>query len=84
FNGIMECAWKATAYSHLTLPSHIPSNYLQTRMGLSCQFPKNTQAALEKIKQNFNKKKVPLRATGVLGILTREFQTLLLTLEKRT
>ncbi|KNZ63204.1 hypothetical protein VP01_11735g1 [Puccinia sorghi] len=52
FNGIMECAWKATAYSHLTPPCNTPSKSLHTRMGISCQLPKKTQAALEKIKQN--------------------------------
>ncbi|KNZ63195.1 hypothetical protein VP01_11756g1, partial [Puccinia sorghi] len=52
FNGIMECAWKATEYPHLTLPSNNPSKSLHTCMGLSCQLPKKTQAALEKIKQN--------------------------------
>ncbi|KNZ44676.1 hypothetical protein VP01_8938g1, partial [Puccinia sorghi] len=34
--GIVECAWKATAYSHLTLPSHSPST-LHTGMGPSSQ-----------------------------------------------
>ena len=53
FNGIVECAWKATQYSHLTLPSHTPSDSSHTRLGLSCQLPKKTQAALEKIKNNF-------------------------------
>ncbi|KNZ54432.1 hypothetical protein VP01_294g4, partial [Puccinia sorghi] len=24
FNGILECAWKATAYSHLSIPSNNP------------------------------------------------------------
>ncbi|KNZ63854.1 hypothetical protein VP01_10928g1, partial [Puccinia sorghi] len=40
---IVECAWKATAYSHLTLPSHTPSKSLNNCMGLSCQLPKKTQ-----------------------------------------
>ena len=53
FNGIVECAWKATEYSHLTLPSHTPSNSLHTRMGLSCQLPKRTKEALQKIKDNY-------------------------------
>jgi hypothetical protein len=25
FDGIVECAWKATEYSHLTLPSQVPN-----------------------------------------------------------
>ena len=53
FDGIVECAWKATAYSHLTLPSQSPPNSFHTRMGLSCQLPKKTQVALEKIKNKF-------------------------------
>ena len=52
FNGIVECAWKATAYSHLNLLSNTPSKSLHTQMGLSCQLPKKTQADLEKIKPN--------------------------------
>ncbi|KNZ50060.1 hypothetical protein VP01_4620g2 [Puccinia sorghi] len=52
FNSIVECAWKSTAYSQLTLPSHTTCNSLHTCMGLSCQLPKKTQAALEKIKKN--------------------------------
>ena len=53
FDGIVECAWKATAYSHLTLPSHVPPHSSHTCMGLSCQLPKKTATALEKIKTNF-------------------------------
>jgi len=53
FNGIVECAWKATQYSHLTLPSHTPSNSSHTCMGLSCQLPKKTRTALEKIQNAF-------------------------------
>ncbi|KNZ49871.1 hypothetical protein VP01_4731g1 [Puccinia sorghi] len=41
-----------TAYSHLTLPSTTPFKSLNTQMGISCQLPKKTQEALEKIKQN--------------------------------
>ncbi|KNZ59907.1 hypothetical protein VP01_1645g5 [Puccinia sorghi] len=52
FNGIVECAWKSTAYSHLTLPSNNTSNSLHNCMGLSFQL----QAALEKIRQVFYKK----------------------------
>ncbi|KNZ55769.1 hypothetical protein VP01_2589g4 [Puccinia sorghi] len=52
FNGIVECAWKATAYSHLTLPSNTPSKSLHNCMGLSCQLATKTQAAFEKVKQN--------------------------------
>ncbi|KNZ62756.1 hypothetical protein VP01_1225g2 [Puccinia sorghi] len=48
FNGIVECAYEATAYSLLTLPYHTPPNSLYTCMGLSCQLPKKTQATLEK------------------------------------
>ncbi|KNZ60617.1 hypothetical protein VP01_15290g1 [Puccinia sorghi] len=43
--------WKATAYSHPTITSNTLSKSLHTRMGLSFQLPKKTQAALEKIKQ---------------------------------
>ncbi|KNZ49551.1 hypothetical protein VP01_4943g1 [Puccinia sorghi] len=46
----------ATAYSHLNIPYHTPSNSLHTHMGLSCQLAKKTQVALEKIKQNFYEK----------------------------
>ena len=53
FNGIVECAWKATQYSHLTLPSYTPSNSLHTWMGLSCQLPKKTQEALKKIQDKY-------------------------------
>ncbi|KNZ56399.1 hypothetical protein VP01_2412g4 [Puccinia sorghi] len=45
FNSIVECAWKVTAYSHLTLPSCNPSNSLHTYMGLSCHLPKKTQSS---------------------------------------
>ncbi|KNZ45782.1 hypothetical protein VP01_7805g1, partial [Puccinia sorghi] len=52
FNGIVEFAWKATAYSHLTLLSNTPSKSLHTHMGISFQLPKKPPAALEKTKQN--------------------------------
>ncbi|KNZ45718.1 hypothetical protein VP01_786g4 [Puccinia sorghi] len=53
FNRIVECAWKATAYSDLIIPSNTPSKSLHTCMGISFQLPKKTQAALEKIKNKF-------------------------------
>ncbi|KNZ57930.1 hypothetical protein VP01_2039g3 [Puccinia sorghi] len=56
FNGIVEFAWKATAYSHLALPSHTPFISLCTCMGLSFQLPKKTQAALKKINNTFYEK----------------------------
>ncbi|KNZ64096.1 hypothetical protein VP01_10677g1, partial [Puccinia sorghi] len=68
FNGILECAWKVTAYSHLTLPSNTPSISLHTCMGLSCQFPKKTQVALEKIKQNVYAKDPDKRHWGIRDI----------------
>ncbi|KNZ47775.1 hypothetical protein VP01_6155g1, partial [Puccinia sorghi] len=56
FNVTVECAWKDTSAYSLALPSNTPSKYLHARMGLSCQLPKKTQAALEKIKQNVYEK----------------------------
>ncbi|KNZ44281.1 hypothetical protein VP01_9317g1 [Puccinia sorghi] len=35
FNGIVECAWKATAYSHMTLPSNTPSKSLYSHGAIS-------------------------------------------------
>ncbi|KNZ64433.1 hypothetical protein VP01_102g4 [Puccinia sorghi] len=58
FNGIVECSWKATEYSHLTFPYNTPST-LHTYMGLFFQLTKKTQAALEKIisySASYNKK----------------------------
>ncbi|KNZ47539.1 hypothetical protein VP01_6328g1, partial [Puccinia sorghi] len=40
FNGIVECAWKATAYFHLTLPSNTPSKSLHTCMGYLSSSPR--------------------------------------------
>jgi hypothetical protein len=48
FDGIVECAWKATSYSHFTLPSQSSSDSQHTRMGLSVQLPKKTERAFVK------------------------------------
>ncbi|KNF03647.1 hypothetical protein PSTG_03168 [Puccinia striiformis f. sp. tritici PST-78] len=51
FRGVEECAWKATLYHHLTLPSS--SSLSHSRLGYSCQLPKKTQKALQRMKNKF-------------------------------
>jgi hypothetical protein len=53
FNGIVECAWKATTHLHYTLPSSTPSTSSHTRLGLSCQVPRKSLIALKKIQAHF-------------------------------
>ena len=53
FHGVLEFAWKATLYHHLTLPSSSPLNSSHTCLGYSCQLPTKTQAVLKNIKNNF-------------------------------
>lgn len=53
FNGVFEVVWKANQYEHHTLPSSLPQNSLHTRLGLSCQLPKRSQMALERICDGF-------------------------------
>ena len=52
FDGIVECAWKATSYSHFTLPSQTSSDSQHTQMGLSVQLPKKTERAFIKIRDH--------------------------------
>jgi hypothetical protein len=52
FDGIVECAWKATYYSHFTLLSQTPSDSQHTQMGLSVQLPKRTERAFIKIRDH--------------------------------
>ena len=40
FDGIVECAWKATSYSHFTLPSQTSSDSQHTQRGYFSNFPK--------------------------------------------
>ncbi|POV97256.1 hypothetical protein PSTT_15189 [Puccinia striiformis] len=49
FNGVVECAWKATQYEHHTLEPRTPPRSLHTRLGLSCQLPSKAKCALDKI-----------------------------------
>ncbi|KNF06644.1 hypothetical protein PSTG_00518 [Puccinia striiformis f. sp. tritici PST-78] len=56
FRGVVECAWKATLYHHLTLPSSSSSSH--SRLGYSCQLPKKTQKALQRMKNKFYEKSI--------------------------
>jgi hypothetical protein len=55
FDGIVECAWKATSYSHFTLPSQTSSDQ-HTQMGISVQLPKKTERAFINIRDKVYKK----------------------------
>jgi hypothetical protein len=56
FQGVVECAWKATHFAHLTLPSTTPISSSHTRLGYSVQLPTKTQRALQLIKDEYYKK----------------------------
>ncbi|KNE89351.1 hypothetical protein PSTG_17193 [Puccinia striiformis f. sp. tritici PST-78] len=53
FCGVVECAWKANFYHHLTLPSTSSPLSLHTRLGYSCQLPQKTHNALQRIQNGF-------------------------------
>ena len=55
FDGIVECAWKATSYSHFTMPSQTSSDQ-HTQMGLSVQLPKKTERAFINIRDKVYEK----------------------------
>ena len=66
FDGVVECAWKATTYPHFTLPSLQTSpNSQHTRMGLSVQLPKKTQRAFMKIRDKYYKND-PVKSTWII------------------
>ncbi|KNZ46048.1 hypothetical protein VP01_7605g2, partial [Puccinia sorghi] len=64
FNGIVECSWKATAYSHLTLPSNTHTKSLHPCMGLSCQLPRRLKRLLNKSNRISIQKNL-IKATGL-------------------
>ncbi|KAI9626750.1 hypothetical protein KEM48_010215 [Puccinia striiformis f. sp. tritici PST-130] len=71
FHGVVECAWKANYYHHLTLPSTTSPSSPHTRLGYSCQLPRQTQLALIRIKEGLyekdpNKKDWTLRDMATL------------------
>ncbi|KAH9442803.1 hypothetical protein Pst134EB_033152 [Puccinia striiformis f. sp. tritici] len=53
FCGVVECAWKANFYHHLTLPSTSSPLSFHTRLGYSCQLPQKTHNALQRIQNGF-------------------------------
>jgi hypothetical protein len=57
FNGVVECAWKATEHLHHTLKSSTPSGSPDTRIGISCQLPASAKVALDKIEAGMYDKK---------------------------
>ncbi|KAI9609792.1 hypothetical protein KEM48_002743 [Puccinia striiformis f. sp. tritici PST-130] len=50
---VTGCAWKATFYHHLTLPSTSSPLSFHTRLGYSCQLPQKTHNALQRIQNGF-------------------------------
>ncbi|POV94090.1 hypothetical protein PSHT_12649, partial [Puccinia striiformis] len=53
FCGVVECAWKANFYHHLTLPSTSSPLSFHNRLGYSCQLPQKTHNALQRIQNGF-------------------------------
>ncbi|POW05264.1 hypothetical protein PSHT_10868 [Puccinia striiformis] len=58
FDGVVECAWKATKHPHHTLKSTTPKGSPDTRIGISCQLPNSAKRALDRILSGKYDKKV--------------------------
>jgi hypothetical protein len=58
FQGVVECAWKANSFYHLTLPSSSPPESPHNRLGLSCELPRKTEITLEKKKTKKSSMKI--------------------------